>query len=115
MSLPPNKGCGECRALNAPTASRVKCKKTHELVTTGPPDSPDIPARDGFNVYFVLSPVIGLFDTVIGKENFADLTPTTEASGPHDFAVRELQRSSALPRVHRIPHPTSVTIAKRPF
>jgi hypothetical protein len=47
----------------------LACKmvKTHELVTTGSPESPDIPARDGFNVYFVLSPVIGLFDTVAGE------------------------------------------------
>jgi hypothetical protein len=38
------------------------------------------------------------------------------ASGPHGFAVRKV---SALvfsaPRVHRIPRPTFVTIAKRPF
>ena len=37
------------------------------------------------------------------------------ASGPHDFAVRELARSSATRNLgHRIPRPTSVTIAIRP-
>ncbi|THD75165.1 MAG: hypothetical protein E7813_01530 [Bradyrhizobium sp.] len=37
-------------------------------------------------------------------------------SGPHDFAVRKSSTSSARRiRVHRIPPPTSVTIAKRPF
>jgi hypothetical protein len=43
------------------------------------------------------------------------LTPTIEASGPHDFAVRKqsaLVSSAAC--VHRIPCPTFVTIAKRP-
>jgi hypothetical protein len=43
------------------------------------------------------------------------LTPTIEASGPHDFAVRKKSALvSSAPRVHRIPRPTSVTIAKRP-
>jgi hypothetical protein len=36
-------------------------------------------------------------------------------SGPHDFAVRALRCSSSQRiRVHRIPGPTFVTIAKRP-
>src|SRR5450755_4748347 len=61
------------------------------------------------------------------------LDASVGASGPHDFAVRESisrlragyrsQVSSTRPaipsrarrcRVHRIPYPTSVTIAKRP-
>ena len=49
----------------------------------------------------------------------AELDTSVGASGPHDFAVRV---STVRPRtfvhrrcrVHRIPHPTSVTIAKRP-
>jgi hypothetical protein len=40
---------------------RVVCKKTRELVTTVAPESPGIPARNGFNGCFVLSPAIGLF------------------------------------------------------
>src|ERR1700735_1368291 len=43
------------------------------------------------------------------------LTPTSEASGPHDFARRKITRSSvAHPRPSH-PDLTSVTIAKRPF
>jgi hypothetical protein len=52
------------------------------------------------------------------------LDTSVGASGPHDFAVRSKHRSSALLRpktqlrrccrVHRIPCPTFVTIAKRP-
>jgi hypothetical protein len=30
-------------------------------VTTSTPESPDVPARNGFTAYFVLSPAIGLF------------------------------------------------------
>jgi hypothetical protein len=47
----PSKGRGECRAPNVPAASRVKLKITHELVTTGPPELPGTPARDGFNSF----------------------------------------------------------------
>jgi hypothetical protein len=37
-----------------------KVKKHTSIVTTVAPDSPGIPARNGFNGYFVLSPAIGL-------------------------------------------------------
>jgi hypothetical protein len=39
-------------------------------------------------VSFVLSPVIGLFVTVIGGDLFRRFDASVEASGPHDFAVR---------------------------
>jgi hypothetical protein len=46
----------------------------------------------------------------------ANLTPTIEASGPHDFAVRKNKRARQS-RCLRPSHPclTFVTIAKRPF
>ena len=73
--------------------------------------------RNGFTTYFVLSPARPcLFVTVIPKkrELLKNLTP---AKGRQDHttspsascAVRQRRR-----RVHRIPCPTSVTIAKRP-
>jgi hypothetical protein len=40
--------------------SRVRNKKHTSVVTTGTPNDPGIPARDGFTAYFELSPVIGL-------------------------------------------------------
>jgi hypothetical protein len=52
-----------------------------------------------------------LFATVIGEISFTNLTP---ASGRQDFAVRAQCHSSLTCRVHRIPCPTFVTIAKRP-
>ncbi len=92
--------------------------------------------------YFVLSPVIGLFChrrfriwfclRPVGPASLRELDAGVEASGPHDFAVRfsisrqlavyRSRGNPALPsrralrrcRVHRIPCPTSVTIAKRP-
>jgi hypothetical protein len=92
-------------------------------------------------VSFVLSPVIGLLSpsladkafvkNPVGPTNLRQLDASAGASGPHDFAVREsISRlhaviahgkiRPAIPsraqrcRVHRIPHPTFVTIAKRP-
>jgi len=52
-------------------------------VTTSTPESPGIPARNGFTAYFALSPVTGLFchrrstDMVLSKPGWADLTPRT--------------------------------------
>ena len=64
-------------------------------------------------VSFVISPVIGFLATVACASS-RRLDASTVTSGPHDFAIRvravRLQRA----RVHRIPPPTSVTIAKRP-
>ena len=66
-------------------------------------------------VSFALSPVIGLCCHRRRRDVFRRLDAGIEASGPHDFAVRALHRSSSqAARVHRIPRPTSVTIAKRP-
>ena len=45
----------------------------------------------------------------------AKLDASVEASGPHDFAVRFSASRQKRIRVHRIPCPTFVTIAKRPF
>jgi hypothetical protein len=42
------------------------------------------------------------------------LDASVAAPGPHDFAVRKMPLVAQHHRVHRIPPPTSVTIAKRP-
>ena len=75
--------------------------------------TPGIPTQ-WFTAYNVLSPVIGFLATVAGGKP-RRLDASTEASGPHGFAVRETRRSS---RAHpRPPHPapTFVTIASAPL
>jgi hypothetical protein len=67
-------------------------------VTTSTPESPGIPARNGFNAYVVLSPVTGLFChrrqrikfclSPVGPTQLRELDASVGASGPHDFAVR---------------------------
>ena len=53
--------------------------------------------RDGFNGYFALSPVTGLFCHRRLRNSFRKLDASVGASGPHDFAVRDLPRSSHTP------------------
>jgi len=87
-------------------------KKHTSVVTTVTPVSPGIPRAMVLTVSFVLSPAIGL---VCHRHlRFRRLDAGVEASGPHDFAVRVSTIRQARCRVHRIPLPTSVTIAKRP-
>jgi hypothetical protein len=93
---------------------RVQMKKAHEQVTTVTPVSPDIPRAMVLTAYSVLSPVTGLFCHRRLRSYLRRLDASVGASGPHDFAVRSTRIRQRRRRVHRIPPPTSVTIAKRP-
>src|SRR6267142_6692451 len=94
LDLPPNRGRGERRMPNAPAASCAIIVVERTRVTTSTPKSPGIPARNGFNG-FLRALVTGLvchrrqriwpIRTRSGRPASEDLTPTTEASGPHDF------------------------------
>jgi hypothetical protein len=59
-----------------------------------------------------------LFVTIAGAIAEAIVADLTPASGRQDHTASPsagaARSSAALPRVHRIPHPTFVTIAKRP-
>jgi hypothetical protein len=85
-------------------------------------DHPAFPHAMVLTAYFVLSPVIGLscHRRPCDAKHHHELDAGVEASGPHDFAVRvsavRPRKMFALScfRVHRIPCPTFVTIAKRP-
>ena len=57
-----------------------------------------------------------MFATVAPKKLASqELDAGVEASGPHDFAVREKHHSSLVPPRPSHPNLTFVTIAKRPF
>src|ERR1700738_3236833 len=138
-----SRGRGECRVPAAPAASRAMCRKHTSVVTTVAPEHPAFPHAMVLTAYFVLSPVIGLVChrhpriwhacARSGRHASAGLDAGVEASGPHDFAVRELHLSSARrsiahrsmrtrPAITHAPnaaastasHPASVTIAIRP-
>src|SRR5712671_3016791 len=61
MNLSPKEGVGNagCPLHPRPRVHLVVVERTR--VTTSTPESPDVPARNGFTAYFVLSPAIGLF------------------------------------------------------
>jgi hypothetical protein len=91
-------------------------KKAHEHSHHGHTGNTRHSPRNGFNGYFVLSPVTGLSCHRRYADCSAKLDASVGASGPHDFAVREATSLVAdIARVHRIPHPTSVTIAQTPL
>jgi hypothetical protein len=80
-------------------------KKAHELVTTVTPDSPGIPRAMVLTDYSELSPVTGLFATVIGvtRSIIANLTP---ASGRQDHtASPSASWRARQQRNSRPPHP----------
>src|SRR5260370_31355582 len=95
---PENRGRGECRVPAAPAASCALVLVERTRVTTSTPESPGIPARNGFNGFlralpgdraclppssadmFCLSPV--------GPTQLRELDASVGSSGPHDFAVR---------------------------
>jgi hypothetical protein len=58
----------------------------------------------------------GFLATVTRKmpKHLCGLSASVGAPGPHDFAVRDNIIRLVTRRVHRIPRPTFVTIAKRP-
>ena len=106
LSLAPMEGVGNagCPLHPRPRVHFVLVERTR--VTTSTPESPGIPARNGFTAYVGLSPVTGLFchrrlaDIVLSLPGWADrnsakLDASVGASGPHDFAVREKRLSSA--------------------
>src|ERR1700677_5178062 len=81
--------------------------KAHALVTTVAPGSPGIPARDGFNSLLRALPGDrACLPPSPVKIFFHRLDASVGASGPHDFAVRKITRSSVAP---------PASIASRPY
>src|SRR5450432_462636 len=76
--------------------------------------TPGIPAHNGFTVSFVLSPASRALLPPSSAVCLRQLDTGVRVSGPHDFSVREWRFRLSTIRVHRIPSPTFVTIAKRP-
>jgi hypothetical protein len=78
-----NRGKAGCPA--APAASRAKVEKHTSVVSTGSDGFNRLSPRDGFNVYFALSPVTGLFC----HRRFADHHPQSlaPASGRQDHTT----------------------------
>jgi hypothetical protein len=90
--IPPKyRGRREDRVRAAPAVSCAKAVRKNAHEHTGSAEAVRPSLRNGFTTYIVLSPARpGLLVTVAPKKRELprNLTPTTGASGPHDFAVR---------------------------
>jgi hypothetical protein len=116
-ALKENRGRRESRVPAAPAASRAKSRKHTSVVTTGSTGITRPSPRNGFN---------GFLRALPGDRACLPPSPPrslllkslTPASGRqnHTTSPSADQRHSSLDviSVHRIPRPTSVTIAKRP-
>src|ERR1700736_5088888 len=92
------RGRGECRVRAAPAVSCAKLHKRNAHEHTGSAEAIRHSLRNGFTAYVALpgdracltpSPREYGFVRPVGlAKPPRDLTPTAEASGPHDFAVR---------------------------
>jgi hypothetical protein len=97
----------------APAVSCAMCTKRCAHEHTGSAEAIRHSRRNGFTAYSALSPVIGFLATVIGG-TYRQLDASTEASGPHVFAVRfraVVKGASAS----TAPCPTFVTMANAPL
>jgi hypothetical protein len=110
---PENRGRGECRVPAAPAAPRAM-KKAHGRSRREVTGTPGIPARNGFN---------GFLRALLGDRAFlspssalvlADLTPASRRQDHTTSPSASARFVKRAARVHRIPCPTSVTIAIRP-
>jgi len=108
LRLPNNRGRRECRARDAPAASRAIKTKHTSVVTTVTPASPGIPRAMVLTAYSALSPVTGLSCHRRQQSCLHRLDASVGASGPHALAVRgSMPIVADIARVHCLPHPTS--------
>jgi hypothetical protein len=112
--LEKTEGAGNAGRPMRPIAARAMVVVERTRVSQVTPESPGIPRAMVYGLYRALPGERGFLATVICGIASTDLTP---ASGCQDHTISPSE-SSALVRsaisVHRIPPPTSVTIAKRP-
>ena len=90
----------------AQCARSLACKINEHtsVVTTVTPVSPGIPRAMVLTAYIALSPVSRAFlPPSPARSSPHELDASVGASGPHDFAVRFMRRSSKAPK--RPPHP----------
>jgi hypothetical protein len=109
------RGRRECRAHNAPAASRVIKNKTHEHSHHGHTGITRHSPHNGFTVSFVLSPASPALLPPSSAVCLRQLDTGVRVSGPHDFAVRRLRVRQRAAQASTASRPASVTIASRPL
>jgi hypothetical protein len=126
--VPQTGGSRECRMRAAPAVSCATAQKKAHTSIQGSGEHPTFPAQWLYGLYRTHPGVSG-FPAPVASRNSAlrpgrafappkDLTPTIEASGPHDFAVRfsTARRHALGPLTEFIPpcDPIARTLPPRP-
>jgi len=116
--VPQTGGSRECRMRAAPAVSCAKALKKAHTSIQGSGEHPTFPAQWLYGLYRAHPGVSGVLAPVASRKlalgpgrAFAppkDLTPTIEASDPHDFAVRCRLRQ----RLRRAWYPSAEALAK---
>src|SRR5258707_546572 len=99
---------------NAPAASCALLLVERTRVTTSTPESPDVPARNGFTTYFVLSPVIGL-SCHRHPANMVCPRPVGPTSPPLDLTPASRRQDHTTSPYAATSLVRSLLIAHRPF
>src|SRR5215467_15023198 len=94
---------------------RVQQKK-HAAEPQVQPKQPAFPAQWFYGLYVISSVNQACLPPSPARRGMrlCGFSASVGAPGPHDFAVRDNIIRLVTRRVHRIPRPTFVTIAKRP-
>jgi len=111
-----NRGRRECRARDAPAASRAKQKSTRDSHHRSAERS-GTPCANGFNGLLRALPGDRALLSPSSARCMSIVTDLMPASRHQDHAILPSATGAFVlcaTRVHRIPHPTFVTIAKRP-
>jgi hypothetical protein len=114
VSPPKQRGRRECRVRDAPAASRANEKSTRASTLQVTSVSSGIPRANGFNGFLHALPGDRAFLPPSLVDRSTTLAP---ASGRQNHTTLPSATGAfvlSTTRVHRIPHPTSVTIAIRP-
>src|SRR3954452_4200092 len=102
MFRPKREGVGNAGRPMHPQ-SRVQNKKAHEVVTTGSPELPGIPARDGFNGFLRALPGDRAFLSPSSADRSANLTPASRRQDHTTSSSASAPFVKSTKRVHRIP------------
>src|ERR1700730_2398498 len=109
-----SEGAGNAGRPMRPIAACAMVEVERTRVSQVTPESPGIPRAMVYGLFRALPGDRAFLPPSPAKVAFRELDASVGASGPHVFAVRLSAVRQERIRVHRIPPPTFVTIAKRP-
>ena len=117
VAVPQSRGSRECRAFGSPVASRAMKESTRVSHHRFAENDPAFPAR-WFYGFLRARPGDRAFLSPSSAQCVSIVANLISASGHQAHTTSPSARLRPFvvrpPRVHRIPHPTFVTIAKRP-